>query len=102
MQIYFVEREKGNFVLELAILNGERIRDKVWLQKVAGLQKKNIEKRILYVVRIFKGWIKFNQVNGFYYEQADARLDLVSLIREQHCPGMLLLITDCLSFCAFK
>ena len=31
MQIYFVEREKGDFVLELAILNGERIRDKVWL-----------------------------------------------------------------------
>ena len=78
MQIYFVEREKGDFVLELAILNGERIRDKVWLQIVVGLWKRNIEKRILYVVRIFKGWIKFNQVNGFYYEQADARLDLVS------------------------
>ena len=101
MQIYFVEREKGDFVLELAILNGERIRDKVWLQKVAGLRKRSIEKTILYVVRVFKGWIKFNEENGFYYEQADARLDVVSLLREQRCPGMLLLMTGCLSSYAF-
>ena len=44
----------------------ERMRDKIWLQTVEkGLQKKNTEKRILCVVRIFQGWIKFNLVNGF-------------------------------------
>ena len=45
-------------VLDLAI--SERIRDIIWLQKVIeGLQKRNIEKRILYMVRISKVGLNF-------------------------------------------
>ena len=50
----YIERIKGDVVLELVFLNGERIKDKVWPRKVTeGLQKRNIKKRILSVVRIF-------------------------------------------------
>lgn len=33
----------------------ERVRDKVWLIKVSGLQKRNMENRVLFVVRTFQG-----------------------------------------------
>ena len=53
MEIYFVERIKGD-VLELIISEWGEYKDKVCLQKVIeGLQKRNIEKRIFSGVRIF-------------------------------------------------
>ena len=49
MEVYFVERIKGD-VLELVISEWGENKDKVCLQKVIeGLQKRNIEKRILAV-----------------------------------------------------
>ena len=45
----------------------ERISNKVCLKKVAeSLWKGNTERRILYVVKVFYGWIKFNYRNGLY------------------------------------
>jgi len=53
MEVYFVERIKGD-VLELVISEWGENKDKVCLQKVIeGLQKRNIEKRIFSGVRIF-------------------------------------------------
>ena len=53
MEIYFVERIKGD-VLELIISEWGEYKDKVCLQKVIeGLQKRNIENRIFSGVRIF-------------------------------------------------
>ena len=82
----------------------KRIRNKVWLQKGAeGLWKRNTEKTILYVVRIFEGWTKLNQVNGFFFKIGWCKTGFgLFLVREQTFPGMLLLITDCVNFCAFK
>ena len=46
MEVYFVERIKGD-VLELVISEWGENKDKVCLQKVIeGLQKRNIEKRV--------------------------------------------------------
>lgn len=54
-------KERGDFVLKLFVSEWEKNRAKIiWVQKVAeGLQKGNVVKEILYVVRTFQGLIKF-------------------------------------------
>lgn len=52
MEIYYVGREKGDFVLP-CFLNGERIKAKYDYKKMQVCRRVILRKKILYVVRIF-------------------------------------------------
>lgn len=53
------------------------------------------------MVRVFKVGLNLMRKMDFIMSRLIIRLDVVSLLREQRCPGMLLLMTGCLSSYAF-
>ena len=68
----------------------------IWIQKVVRFEKGNLEKEVLYTVRL-----ELNQVNLIYQikiTNSNMGQDLVPLLREQSFLGILLLLMDCMSY----